>query len=107
MNKKIRALDTRFKSDIGDSETIRQYLYQLLRSVWRENEEFSGKRPFGNSGWQYDVYKALVDGGYVSAEFSDSGEILHIDEREADEFVLDLIHYVFYPDKLYIEDANQ
>ena len=69
MDKKIRALDTRFKSDIGDSETIRQYLYQLLRSVWRENEEFSGKRPFGNSGWQYDVYKALVNGGYEAPNF--------------------------------------
>ena len=96
-NPKVMALDVRFQSDIGANETIREYLYQLLKELWREKDGFSAKRPFGNSGWEYDVYTALVDAGYIDAVKSDSGKILHVDESKADEFVLSLIRYIFYP----------
>jgi len=53
------ALSIRFNSDAGDNLTVRDYFYNLLRTLWIEEEGFSGKRPFGNSGWQYDIYNAL------------------------------------------------
>jgi hypothetical protein len=51
----LAALELRINSDIGEV-TIREYLRTLLSELWREEESFNGKRPFGNSGWQYDVY---------------------------------------------------
>lgn len=59
------------RNDAG-AETIGQYLSRLLSRVWDEEEEFDGKRPFGNSGWQSEVYAALDNsefaaGGYVTS----------------------------------------
>jgi hypothetical protein len=47
--------------------TVREYLAALLRGVWRENETFDGKRPFGNSDWQHEVAAALATAGLVPA----------------------------------------
>ncbi len=44
-------------------DTVRDYLKALLLRVWTEEEGFSGKRPFGNSGWKNEVYDALIRGG--------------------------------------------
>ena len=56
---KLEALELRFKSDIGEG-TIRNYLFRLLDTLWAEKEGFSCKRPFGNGGWDYDVYAPLI-----------------------------------------------
>ena len=48
-----------------DAQTVREYLAVLLATVWREEEGFDGKRPFGNSGWQHDLCHALAASGYV------------------------------------------
>ena len=46
--------------------TIRHYLVELARQCWLKEECFGGKRPFGNSGWKFDVYGALAEGGFIS-----------------------------------------
>ena len=46
-------------NDAGAS-TIRDYLCCLLPTVWEEGEGFSGKRPFGNSGWENELYETLA-----------------------------------------------
>lgn len=51
-------------NDAG-AQTVRGYLVELLATVWREEEGFSGKRPFGNSGWQHELCDALAAVGYV------------------------------------------
>lgn len=43
--------------------SIRDYLQKLLRTLWNEGEGFSGKRPFGNSGWQTELQVALIRAG--------------------------------------------
>lgn len=43
--------------------TVREYLKGLLEELWGQGEGFSGKRPFGNSGWEYDLYYALIASG--------------------------------------------
>jgi hypothetical protein len=42
------------------AQTIGVYLISLLDKLWDEGEGFSGKRPFGNSGWEYEIYHSLV-----------------------------------------------
>lgn len=59
------ALAARFDSDAGENLTLRQYLTTLLHTLWVEEESFSGKRPFGNSGWQIDVGYGLVRAGVL------------------------------------------
>lgn len=49
--------------DAGSGLTVRSYLLALLLLVWQEGEGFSGKRPWGNSGWDSDLALALVLGG--------------------------------------------
>jgi hypothetical protein len=51
-------------NDSGAS-TVRGYLIALLTEVWNEEEGFSGKRPFGNSGWQYELYVPLGRAGMI------------------------------------------
>lgn len=45
-------------SESGAS-TVGGYLIALLRQLWQEEEGFSGKRPFGNSGWTWDLYAVV------------------------------------------------
>ncbi len=58
------ALDITFYCDDLDQEmSVREYFKALLSVLWDEEEGFSGKRPFGNSGWQSDVGNALEVAG--------------------------------------------
>jgi hypothetical protein len=41
--------------------TVRGYLCQLLHDLWREEESFESKRPFGNSGWQSDLIDPIME----------------------------------------------
>ena len=49
----------------ADAATIRDYLARLLAEVWEWGEEFSGKRPFDNSGWEDELFLALVNAGAI------------------------------------------
>lgn len=90
------ALALRFDSDAGDNGTIRQYLYALLSTLWEEEEGFSGKRPFGNSGWKYDLYGPLIKAGILKGELDGDGFIQSCDNKKGKEIVHDLIHFVFH-----------
>lgn len=95
-NKKFQdALNIRFDSDAGKNITIRDYLMKLLTKVWNEGEEFNGKRPFGNSGWQYNLYQPLIKYGFVKGKLDEYEYIETLNEKQADDFVLDMIKFVF------------
>jgi hypothetical protein len=78
-------LDKKYHFNDAGANSLREYFKNLAYMVWQEEEGFSGKRPFGNSGWQYDVYKCLKEFGIVSEEQMQRGY------RELDEIVLRLI----------------
>lgn len=59
-------------NDAG-ARTVREYLVLLARQCWMEGEGFSGKRPFGNSGWHYEVYGALMRAGAITGDFDEEG----------------------------------
>lgn len=52
-------LDKMFRCDLG-RVSFRTYFKKLLTKVIVEEEAFSGKRPFGNSGWFYELAAGLV-----------------------------------------------
>lgn len=63
--------------------TVRGYLIALLSMVWERDEGFNGKRPFGNSGWKYEVGQALFDAGFVSGKRDPKfGDDINIQEVE-------------------------
>lgn len=68
--------------------TVRQYLTKLLEELWREEEGFSGKRPFGSSGWQSDVHLELVRHGMVAGTLDADGYLDDCDDDTADALVL-------------------
>lgn len=85
------ALEVRFSSDAGADLTVREYLRMLLMAVWNEGEGFSGKRPFGNSGWENDIYAPLVKAGFIDGTLDQYGYAIFNDRKSARAYVRDLI----------------
>lgn len=92
----LDALDVRFDSDAGKNISIRDYLFLLISELWKEQECFSGKRPFGNSGWDYDLYIPLIRTGFIAGKIDEDGYLEEIDNKAAHEYVAMLIHAAFY-----------
>mgnify|MGYP005826386733 CR=1 FL=1 len=82
------------KDDRGEPtrSTVLDYLYMLFRTLWREGENFNGKRPFGNSAWQYPVYAALIREGFIKGELDEDGCVKDMDIEEADDLVGEIIN---------------
>lgn len=66
----------------ADAPTVRGYFVKLLDELLTKGEGFSGKRPFGNSGWEYDLYLPLIQAGAIPGKIED-GEIVEVDEPAA------------------------
>lgn len=64
------------------ARTVGEYLSQLLSTLWYEGEGFSGKRPFGNSSWEFEVYEALARAGFIHLEFDEDGYIESFSDEE-------------------------
>jgi hypothetical protein len=87
-------LDLAMEENDADAATIRDYLKELLVMVWEKDESFSGKRPFGNSGWKYDIYRTLATHKLIEAEIDEDGDVIDIQRSEytkADQLILEAI----------------
>lgn len=80
-------LAAKMRPNDANAATVKDYLKTLLTEMWVQEEGFSGKRPFGNSGWQWELYITLVQAGFVSGEISDE-ELIQFDEKAADDAIL-------------------
>ena len=87
------ALEIRFDSGAGKNKSIREYLMLLLTELWRREEGFSGKRPFGNGGWKWDLYYPLVKGGFLPGAIDEDGDLQEFDQKNADRYVMELIDF--------------
>lgn len=91
MTRKVTAkqlLDTPMQPNDAGAETIREYFTFLLERVWLEGEGFSGKRPFGNSGWEDEVYLALGKANIIDVELDEDGYLEDVkNETEASRLV--------------------
>jgi hypothetical protein len=91
MNKE-EILAIEFESwDLNRKLTIRNYLKELLKTLWKEGDTFSGKHPFGNSGWQFDVYFHLIKYKLINGNIDDDNHIIEIDEESGRKLILELI----------------
>lgn len=66
-------LKLRLEPNDAHAKTIRGYLEELLKRVWDQGESFSGKRPFGNSGWERELYDPLIEAGLMRDGENDVG----------------------------------
>jgi len=88
----LGALDLKFHcGDLDRDLTIRDYLKELLETLFRETEGFSGKRPFGNSGWDYDLAKPLIEVGCIAGRIDEYGYAEEFDEAVYTAFVYSMI----------------
>ena len=59
------ALDIPLSGNDAAAKTVREYLSILLSTLWEQGDRFDSKRPFGNSGWKYDLIYPLIEAGRV------------------------------------------
>jgi hypothetical protein len=76
------------RTDLDKEISIKQYLYDLISTLWMEGEGFDGKRPFGNSGWEYEIYATLIKHQLISGELDEDGYVKDMNDDEANKFVL-------------------
>lgn len=91
-----RVLALEIEDQDSGAKTVRDFLKALLGELWFKEEGFSGKRPFGNSGWKRNVEVALVKAGAVKGaiftyEEDGSIELESIDHKAADALILKAI----------------
>jgi len=77
-----QVLETPVGPNDAGAGTVREYLVALAEAVWDQGEGFSGKRPWGNSGWEHDLYHALGARGHIRYEQDEHGYCESVD-REA------------------------
>lgn len=82
-----RVLAARMPAPNGaDARTVTDYLTALLSELWRQEADFSGKRPFGMSGWQHEVYEGLFRAGF-DVGVTDEAGVREVDLDRADALV--------------------
>lgn len=75
----------------AEAGTIKEYLIKLLTELWEKGEGFSGKRPFGNSGWEHELYLPLLEAGAVNGKLDSEGYIQEVDSDAANTLIFDAI----------------
>jgi hypothetical protein len=82
-----QALGLPMPANDADAATIRDYLIALLAKVWEEGECFNGKRPFGNSGWEDELYPPLITAGLATGQLDEDGYVADVDEPAAQQLI--------------------
>lgn len=77
-----------------EKQTLRCYLISLAQKCWEEGESFSGKRPFGSSGWHAEVYKALAKRGLIVVYRNSEGEWTDFDEVHGNKIIEVCFNYL-------------
>lgn len=74
-----------------DGQTIRDHLVDLLDKLWEEGESFNAKRPFGNSGWEFEFYWPLIRAGLVEGKLDEDGYVLDVNGQDAYKLIVEAI----------------
>lgn len=80
-------LDLPMQENDAGAATIREYLCELLSELWEKGEGFSGKRPFGNSGWDYELHVPLVKAGLIDGSVDEDGYLENSDRKAAHQII--------------------
>lgn len=73
-----------FSNDLYETVTIVEWWKRLMMELNREEEGFSGKRPFGNGNWKGDAMKVFIEAGLVAGEIDEDGYVQDVDSNRAD-----------------------
>ena len=84
-------LDLPMEENDSGANTIRGYFKALLTTLFEEEEGFSGKRPFGNSGWTRDLLKPLVVAKVIPGRIDDEGYVFDYDEDKFNSTIFRII----------------
>lgn len=87
----MNVLDIKMQPNDAAAVDIRDYLKTLLTTLWREGEGFNSKRPFGNSAWEFDLYKALIAAGAVKGKLDEDGCLDTCDYKAANILIFEAI----------------
>jgi hypothetical protein len=81
-------LDLPLDYNDADAATVREYLVTLLAVIWDDGDDLN---PFGNSGWKWDLFRALVKAGYANNPFDEEGHYVtpnnDFDKRAAEKLI--------------------
>jgi len=80
-----------YSRDLDSRVTVKEWLQELLCIVWMEKDEFSGKRAFGNSSWEYELYDVLVKHRIIIGILDEDGFVEDCDDKLANKIILDII----------------
>lgn len=83
-------LNAPFDEPDSGAKNLRQYFKALLKTLFEEEEGFSGKRPFGNSGWTWDLAAQLIQAGVLYGTYSDE-DGPEFSQQEFDHLINDAI----------------
>lgn len=78
----MNILDIEMQENDAKVKTVKEYLKKLLLGVWIKEDAFNSKRPFGNSGWKYEIYVALARAKVIAADMDKDGYIEDISLQE-------------------------
>lgn len=81
-----------YDSSNMENISFRDYFVLLLVTLMHKEEGFSGKRPLGDSGWKYDLYKGLIQHDLVKGKLDEDGYVDFIDEIEADDYLQRMVN---------------
>lgn len=87
-------LDLQLDVNNAGAQTVREYIAALAAEVWRWTECFSGKRPFGDSGWTDDLYAPLVKAGLIDGSFDEDGGLDDVDTVAGQAMIRDAIAHL-------------
>lgn len=74
-----------------NAPTVGVFLVSMLGQLWKERHLFDGKRPYGDSSWNLDVYASLGKAGLIECTFDEDGYIETVNDELADELVAEAI----------------
>ena len=79
--------------EMGTEVTIKQWLQELLCRVWVEQDDFSGKKAFGDSNWSWDIYETLYTNRIIDGSMNEYEglDLTRVQFEIADKIILDII----------------
>ena len=84
-----------FTYDLNTKITIRNYLKELLIGLWDRKDGFSGKRPFGDSGWDYAIGDCLAKNNIIESSIEGEDYFVY-SMNDVDKLMIDeLIPIIF------------
>lgn len=84
-------------NDLNETISIHEYLHKLLSTLWEEQDGFSGKRPFGNSGWAWEIFACLIRFGEIPGKLDEYGDVEEGDFSDCEQIIREYIEMLSRP----------